>query len=146
MTHKVLFMAIVVAGTTLSLSASPFSYDHSTEVTLSGTVLHVVTAASTDGTVGMHLDLKTNDSVVYVALGPAMFVGTSNFFVYAGDRVEIIGSRIREDGGAVYARTIMKGSSTLVLRSDDGSPKWSPAVEGTDGCGVVHQPLPRFTE
>ena len=46
----------------------------------------------------------------------------------------------------MYARTIMKGSSTLVLRSDDGSPKWSPAVEGTDGCGVVHQPLPRFTE
>jgi hypothetical protein len=147
MTHKVLGFAIVAMGTTLSLAAmSPFSYDHSTETALSGTVLHVVTAASTDGTFGVHLDLQTKDGVVYVALGPAMFIGVNNFFVYAGDRVQIIGSRIREDGGAVYARTISKGATMLVLRDEEGGPKWTPAIEGTDGCGVVHQPLARFTE
>ena len=146
MTHKILVTALLVIGTTMALAATPFSYDHSTEIALSGTVLHVVTAASVDGTVGVHLDLQTKNGIVYIAVGPALFIGNSNFYVLAGDRVEIIGSRIREDGGAVYARSIMKGSSMVVLRNDDGVPKWTPAIEGTDGCGVVHSPLPRFTE
>jgi hypothetical protein len=106
----------------------------------------VVTAAGVDGTVGVHLDLQTKDGIVYVAVGPALFIGSNDFYILAGDRVEIIGSRMREDGGAVYSRAIMKGSKMLVLRAQDGVPKWTPAIDGTDGCGVIHQPLPRFTE
>jgi len=146
MTHKILVAGLMVIGMTLLLNAAPVTYDHSTETALSGTVLHVVTAASADGTVGVHLDLQTTTGIVYVAVGPALFIGQNDFYVLAGDRLEIIGSRIREDGGAIYARTIMKGSSMLVLRNDEGAPKWTPAVDGTDGCGVVHEPLPRFTE
>jgi hypothetical protein len=146
MTHKILVAGLMVIGMTLALNATPFTYDHGTETALSGTVLHVVTAAGADGTVGVHLDLKTKDGVVYVAVGPALFIGQNDFYVLAGDRLEVIGSRIREDGGAIYARTIMKGSSMLVLRDEDGTPKWTPALDGTDGCGIVHQALPRFTE
>ncbi len=147
MTHKILVTGLMLIGTTLALAAmTPASYDHSTETTLSGTVLHVVAAASVDGTVGMHLDLKTKDGIIYVAVGPAMFIGSNNFYVLAGDRVEIIGARMRDDGETVHARAIMKGSTMVVLRDEDGTPKWTPPIDGTDGCGVVHRPLPRITE
>jgi len=146
MTHKIFVTGLMAIATTLVLAAAPLSYDPTSEIALSGTVLHVVTAVGVDGTVGEHLDLTTKDGIVYVAVGPAMFIGSNDFYFLAGDRVEIIGSRIREDGGAVYARTLMKGSKMLVLRNEDGVPKWTPAIDGTDGCGVIHQPLPRFTE
>jgi hypothetical protein len=34
----------------------------------------------------------------------------------------------------------------LVLRNEDGTPRWTPATDGADGCGVNHPPLVRTTE
>jgi hypothetical protein len=41
---------------------------------------------------------------------------------------------------------IVRRQIVLVLRNDDGTPKWTPATNGTDGCGVTHAPVPRSTE
>ena len=145
MMHKMLVTGFMLVGSTLVLTgATPATYDRAVETTLSGTVLHVAPGVSDDGTVGVHLDVKSNEGVVYVAVAPALFIGEHNFWFFAGDRVQIIG--VRMEDGTMWARAIMKGSAMLVLRNEDGTPKWIPAIDGTDGCGVVHQPLPRITE
>jgi hypothetical protein len=147
MTRKFVITTFILIGSTMMLAAQTASrYDRAAEGAITGTILHVVSGASADGIVGVHLDLKTNDGLLDVALGPALFVGQNNFWFYAEERVEIISARMPRDGRTVWVRAIMKGSTVLVLRHEDGTPKWAPAIDGTDGCGVVHPALPRITE
>jgi hypothetical protein len=137
----------------LSLLAAPIvarmssAYDRATETSLAGTVAGVDAYAAADGTVAVHLEVNTGRDIVRVHVGPATYIGQQNFSFLNDDRVSIIGARVSQDGNsAVWARAIMKGSAMLVLRNEDGTPKWTPAVDGTDGCGVEHPPLPRMTE
>ena len=103
--------------------------------------------AAPDGTVGVHFDLKTSTGMISVHVAPATYIGQQNFFFNADEEVGIVGSRMAQDGRTtIWAKAIMKGSTVLVLRQSDGAPKWTPPIDGTDGCGVVHPPLPRETE
>ena len=53
---------------------------------------------------------------------------------------------VHDGNAAVWAAAIRKGRTLLALRNADGTPKWTPATEGTDGCGVNHLLLPVGTE
>ena len=145
-----------IAFAVLSLSAAPISaqsstqsasYDRTAERAIAGTIHAVVTFEDAAGTVGVHLDLQTADGLVSVHVAPAMFIGQSNFWFFADDQVEIIGTRTMHDGNfAIWAKAIQKGATVLALRNADGTPKWASAAEGADGCGVNHSPLARGTE
>jgi hypothetical protein len=125
----------------------PTGYDGTAEKPIAGTIKAVVTLQDAAGTVGVHLDLQTVDGLVSVHIAPAMFMGQNNFWFYAGDQVEIIGTRTLHDGNAaVWAKAIQKGRTLLEFRNADGTPKWMPATDGADGCGVNHESLPRGTE
>jgi hypothetical protein len=140
----VLSFAAPVAAQSL---APPARYDGATETTIAGTIKAVVTFRDADGTVGVHLDLKTEAGLVSVHLAPAMFMGESNVSFYAGDQVEIIGTRTRLDGNvAVWAKVIERGRTRLEFRNADGTPRWTPPTDGADGCGVNHESLPSGTE
>jgi hypothetical protein len=151
MIHKAA-MALCV----LSLWATPIvaqslaqaaRYDDTAEKPIAGTISAVVTFQDGAGTVGVHLDLQTADGLISVHLGPATFIGQNNFWFFADDQVEIIGTRTLHDGNsAIWATAIQKGRTLLALRNADGTPKWTPATDGTDGCGVNHPPLPSGTE
>ncbi len=122
-------------------------YDPPAEKTVTGIVKAVIGLPAPDGSSGVHMDLNTAEGLISVHIAPATYVGEQNFWFDAGDRVSIIGARISLDGNvAIWAKAIQKGSALLVLRNDDGTPKWTPAIDGTDGCGVNHAPLPRATE
>jgi hypothetical protein len=118
-------------------------YDRSAETSLSGTIVHVVAAADADGTVGVHLDLKTAQGLVKVSLGPAMFIGMNNFSFLADDRVTMTGAYVTHATGTVlWTRVIAKEGRTLTLRDEDGSPRWPNATaDDPDGCGVSHAPV-----
>jgi hypothetical protein len=91
--------------------------------------------------------MNTGSNNVRVHVGPATYTGQNNFAFIADERVSVIGARVSRGGdSAVWARAIMTGSTMLVLRNEDGTPKWTPAIDGTDGCGVTHPPLQRTTE
>jgi hypothetical protein len=127
--------------------AQPASYDRTAEKAIVGTISAVVTFQDPAGTVGVHLDLQTADGLVSVHLAPAMFLGQNNFSFFADERVVIIGTRTLHDGNsAVWAKAIQKGPALLALRNADGTPKWTPATDSADGCGVNHAPLPTGTE
>jgi hypothetical protein len=139
--------AMVVASSVLLPAGAATRYDRAAEKLFSGTIKAVVSYPAPDGSVGVHFDLRTADGIVSVHVAPAMYIGGQNFWFFADDKVEIIGTRVSEDeNAAILAKAIHKGSEMLVLRRDDGTPRWTPAVDGTDGCGVEHPPLQRATE
>jgi len=147
MTRNAFITALMLVGSTLMLAGQTrVSYDRQNEATITGTILQLTSYAGPDGTVGVHFDVQTKDGIVNVAVGPAMFIGSENFWFMAEDQVEIIGSHTVHGGGTLWARAVAKGSAILVLRNGDGSPKWTPAIDGTDGCGIAHPPIPRTTE
>ena len=120
-------------------------YDPAAEVTVAGVVTGVESAAAADGTVGVHFKLKTTDGkIVRVHLGPAMFIGMNDFYFLVDDLVAVKAASVSHGGDvALWARLVTKGSKTLTLRSEDGTPRWPYAtVDDPDGCGVSHVPIP----
>lgn len=138
---------VVVASAALAAQTSGVRYNRAGEKSITGTVKALVSYPAPDGSVGVHIDLKTADGLISVHVSPAMYLGQQNFFFYADDQIEVIGAPAANDGHtAIWAKAIMKGSAMLVLRDANGLPKWTPATDGTDGCGVAHPALPRATE
>jgi len=124
---------------------SPSRYDRTAERAISGTIKSVGAFPAVDGSVGVHIDLKTADGLLEIRVGPAAFIGQNNFWFFADDPIVVIGAQEPQSDGTVLAKAIQKGSQVLVLRTDAGVPKWTPATEGIDGCGVNHLPLQRTT-
>jgi hypothetical protein len=122
-----------------SLPSGTTAYDRASEITVAGTISGVDSYMTPDGAVAVHFDLDTGSDLVTVHLGPAMYIGQNNFFFLKDERVAVIGARVR--GSGIWARAITKDGATLVLRNEDGTPRWVPAVDGTDGCGVNHAPV-----
>ena len=108
-------------------------YDPATERRVSGQVSAVENVmpqgrAGRRGLGGLHLTLKTSSEAVVVHLGPAAFLKEKGFVVAVGDQVDITGSRVTLEGGAVLlAREIKKGDQALTLRDASGRPQWSGA-------------------
>jgi hypothetical protein len=141
-----LALSLAASATMLAQSGS-IAYDRSNEVAVTGTLLHVVSLPAADGSVGVHFDLQTPNGLLNVHVGPAMFIGAGNFWFFADETITVIGSRAVIDGNhAFIAKAVQKGSAVLQLRTAEGAPKWAPAVDGVDGCGVNHAGLPRGTE
>ena len=117
-------------------------YDKAKETTISGPIRYVLAGTSQDGVVGVHLDVKTPAGLVRVALGPALFIASSNFYFFMDEPVSIVGAKVGPTG-EIWARTVTKdGKTFLVLRDDDGTPRWQRAAdEDPDGCGVSHAPI-----
>jgi hypothetical protein len=126
------FVAAVIAGSVAGASAQ------SRDVLLSGTVKGVIGLPDAEGTVGVHLTLETEAGLVTVHLGPAMFIGMSNFSFLVEDVVEIVGVKVSGEGPTYVARSIKEGDRTLTLRDEAGAPVWETGVNGVDGCGVLH--------
>jgi hypothetical protein len=141
-----LFVAglLVTSAVAQSPSVATAQYDQTAEVSYGGIIAGVVSVAGPDGTVGVHLNLKTGTGVIVkVQLGPAMFIGMNNFSFLMDDQVLITGSFVSHGGDmALWAREVYKGGKTLTLRSPDGTPRWPFATaDDPDGCGVSHAPV-----
>ena len=145
MISKCISGVLVLSATAMLAAQSPSQYDRTAERAISGTIKSVGSFPAADGSVGVHIDLKTADGVLDVRVGPAAFIGQNNFWFFADDPIVVIGAKEPQSDGTVWAKAIQKGSHVLVLRSDTGMPKWAPAIDGIDGCGVNHLPLQRTT-
>ena len=133
-------VALLLASASFAQTAK---YDPAAETSVSGTIRSVISVAGADGTVGVHLVVTTAAGPVRVAVAPAMFIGMNNFSFLTEDAVAVRGAKVgKGTDEAIWARLIMKGSDTLVLRDDDGTPRWPRATaEDPDGCGVSHAPI-----
>ena len=101
-------------------------YDVKTEATLTGTIEDVQQQPCMGRRTGTHLTLKTESETVDVCLGPPAYVQEKGFSFTKGERVEVIGSRVKLGGkDVVVARQITKGNEVLTLRNAQGIPAWS---------------------
>ena len=145
MISKCISGVLVLSATTMLAAQAPSRYDRTAERAISGIIKSVGSFPAVDGSVGVHIDLKTPEGLLDIRVGPAAFIGQNNFWFFADDSIVVIGAKEPQSDGTILAKAIQKGSQVLVLRTDSGVPKWSPATEGIDGCGVNHLPLQRTT-
>jgi hypothetical protein len=130
-------VTLLSAGAALAQTAG---YDKANETTITGTIRYVLSGANQDGTVGVHLEVTTPTGPVRVALGPAMYIASNNFYFFVEEPVYVVGARVGKSG-ELRARSVSKdGKTFLILRNEDGTPKWSQSGE-EDGCGVSHAPI-----
>jgi hypothetical protein len=102
-------------------------YDPKSIETISGEVVDIDTFTPIGGmSQGMHLRLKTDSETVDVHLGPAWYLENQDFTIVPKDKIEVTGSKISFSGQpALIATQIKKGNAILILRDENGFPRWS---------------------
>ena len=101
-------------------------YNPATEATIQGTVSEVKSVTGQRGWNGLHLTVQHDGQSSDVHLGPAHWVAAQGFSFAEGDQVEIVGSKVKYQGSDAYiAREVTKDGKVLILRNEQGIPKWS---------------------
>jgi hypothetical protein len=146
MITKWLSGALVLSASAVLVAQSPSPYNGVAERVVSGTIKTAVALPAADGSVGVHLELRTAEGIVDIHVAPAMFVGQENFWFFADEAVVVTGFALPGDpDGPIWAKAVKKGATVLVLRREDGTPRWTTGNDGVDGCGVNHPPTQRTT-
>jgi hypothetical protein len=80
---------------------------------------------------GAHVIVKTgNGETLDVYLGPAKYVKIFNLALNPGDRIDLLGSELKFKGAnLVVGREVTKGSVTMILRDEAGTPMWLDWME-----------------
>jgi len=113
----------VFAAPILAHSAPP-KYDPATETKLKGVVDQLKLVPPTGGKPLVYLLMKEKDSAE-VFLCPKSFLDQMGVDFKAGDEIEIVGSKVKQDSAdLILTREITKGGDTLTLRFKDGKPAW----------------------
>jgi|SRR5215471_18189905 len=133
-------LLVSAAAAAQTAKAPAATYDPANETSVSGVIRYAISVAAPDGTVGVHLELKTVDGPVHVHVGPAVFIGMNNFSFLTDETVAVRGARVTKSGeNAIWARIVVKDGKTLILRDENGTPRWPRAtMEDPDGCGLDH--------
>ncbi|BAU62662.1 hypothetical protein STA3757_00120 [Stanieria sp. NIES-3757] len=102
-------------------------YNLNTVETISGEVISINAITSRQGmSQGVHLQLKTEQEVINVHLGPSWYLDNQNIQIQPKDKIEVTGSKVNFDGQpSLIAAQVKKGKDTLVLRDENGFPVWS---------------------
>ncbi|HZC66308.1 MAG TPA: hypothetical protein VE545_07025 [Candidatus Dormibacteraeota bacterium] len=97
-------------------------YSTSRETTIQGKVLEY-SDTSTTAPVGAHVKLQTASGVIDVHLGNARIIAANHLSLSAGDAVSVTGENLLFGGATIFAaRSIQKGSASVMLRSKNGMP------------------------
>ena len=71
------------------------------------------------------LIIKRGDDKLHIYVCPKPFQDEVGLSLSKGDRVEVTGSKVKQDAAEVIlARQLVKGTDTLMFRDDKGNPVW----------------------
>ncbi|SHE90474.1 hypothetical protein SAMN05443144_10474 [Fodinibius roseus] len=96
-----------------------------------GHILEIITEGSqNDEKQGVILILETeNKKIIPIHLGPEWYISHQQDRLKDGQKVRVVGSRVNyEDNPAIIAARIEHGDSTLILRDENGRPRWQSWV------------------
>lgn len=69
--------------------------------------------------------IKRGDDKLHIYVCPKPFQDEVGLSLSKGDRVEVTGSKVKQDAAEVIlARQLVKGTDTLMFRDDKGNPVW----------------------
>ncbi|HVO64216.1 MAG TPA: hypothetical protein VMT53_25065 [Terriglobales bacterium] len=98
-------------------------YNAANEVVVKGVVRDVqkFTCPVSEGEMGEHLVLKTDNGIIQVHLAPGRILRSQNISFAPGDQISVVGSKFRFHGNNdVIAREITRGNENFVFRDRDG--------------------------
>ena len=102
------------------------AYNPAAEVTVAGTVVETrefFCPISDDQ--GMHVVLRTPQTVLLVHLAPSRFLRSQGFQFHSGDQLEVVGTRVNyQQQDALLAREVTRGNEVLIVRDHQGRPLW----------------------
>ena len=108
------------------------TYKTATVGTFTGVVSALSSKTGKRGTSRARATVTTSDGAVLIHIGPTAFLDAKDFHLGIGDRVTVIGSRVKEDDGSelVIVRQITRGATVLMMRNEDGRPLWDEKYKG----------------
>ena len=81
---------------------------------------------------GIFLLVKTDRETIDAFVGPADFLKDFDIIFARGDRIQIIGSRVRSgEAFIILAREVRRRERTLYLRTRNGEPNWPTRKRAT---------------
>jgi len=121
--HLLILAAITLVAPSLVGQAQP-RYDPATETKVSGTV-EELKLDPPGGKPIAYLTLRSGDEKTQVFLCPKSFLDEMGVTFSAGERVEVTGSKVKQDSATlILAREVTKSGDTLTFRFKDGKPAW----------------------
>jgi hypothetical protein len=101
-------------------------YEVSTVIDVDATVMDLREVTRSSPLSGLHLTVKIESDTMDVFLGPVDFLKGFEITFAKGDKIEIIGSKIKFGGAhIVLARQVRRDETTLYLRDAKGKPHWA---------------------
>jgi hypothetical protein len=102
-------------------------YDITTTRTISGEITALDTIIPIAGMAsGIHANVRTEEGLMSVHLGPTWFIRSLDRTLGVGDRVEVRGSKVTVGGApALIAAWVRRGEDVLELRDEAGRPTWA---------------------
>ena len=134
-----IIVVLLVAPLLLGLTASSGQtaqaepeprYDSATTVDMMAVVAELREVPRGSPLSGSHLmvrpeSAKENSETIDVYLGPATYLKDFEVAFAKGDRLQVIGSKVKYGGASVVlARQVRRDSTTLYLRDEHGIPYW----------------------
>lgn len=100
-------------------------YDPAATVEFDGVVTEMREVPRGSAMRGLHLTVDTGKESLDVYLGPTEFMKLFDFSFTKGDRIYVVGSKVKLAGGTVVlAREVRRQSQTVYLRDSTGNPYW----------------------
>jgi len=119
--------ALVIPHPVRSQQAPPAEprYDPATTVEFTGVVTATREVPRGSPMHGLHLTVENGKESMDIYLGPVEFMKQFDFGFNKGDRIDIVGSKVKVAGAAVVlAREVRRQSQTVYLRDSSGTPYW----------------------
>jgi hypothetical protein len=102
-------------------------YDPATVINVMAVVLDVRETPPGSALAGVHLMVKADADTFDVYLCPVDFLKEFEVTFQKGDRIQVVGSKVRFGGApAILAREVRRGETTVYLRGRYGEPNWKP--------------------
>jgi hypothetical protein len=101
-------------------------YNVATVIDVEATVIDLRQVTRNNPLSGLHLTVKIESDTIDVFLGPIDFLKEFEITFAKGDKLEIIGSKVKFGGAhIVLARQVRRDETTLYLRDAKGKPHWT---------------------
>lgn len=127
----ILLTVVAVAESLAAASANALNveqeprYDPAKVVNILGTVADIREVAYPGPLSGLHLAVKADAGTIDTYLGPMDFLKGFEVTFAKGDRIQVVGSKVKFRGSdVVLAREVSRDGTILYLRDAQGRPYW----------------------
>jgi hypothetical protein len=133
MSYRIPLLLLVLAALLVPRAASGGQvtpadpkYDPASSVEFSAVVVELRDVARGNAMHGLHLIVENGRETIDVYLAPLEFMKQFDLTFAKGDRVQVLGSRVRPSATAlVLAREVRRQNQTVYLRDAVGTPNWT---------------------